>query len=1347
MHFLFADPYAHDLAKKLAPEVIKKAAVSLAALIGGDAQGRALEKCFERALNTALQSLETDSIAGTPEVIAEAGSVLEFMLSKEPVAKALVSAALTGRGDARSLVSFATEAGLDPTTLPFAWPEFLRLLLDALDTELHEAAAALGSPLWNRVALSEYRRLRGEVTKLVEVVEAWVGRTMAGFVQVDPAADFSEFLFAYLGRTDRPKPFGGRYHELQTLNDWVYEPGDKAKLLMVAPAGRGKSALLTHWVRQLPRDVSVIFVPVSLRYQSAQPRIFIPALAYALARLHGLSLDGSVKDNIDQCRAHATQLMRRNLPGGGQLVIVVDGLDEAGEQFRWSGLFPNELGDNVRILVAARQLALDPNSEQWMVRLGWADFPERVRPFALPGLDQDGVAEVLASMRLPPAAGETAGDLAKAIWRLSEGDPLLVGLYADDLWRRLHDMPDRPLRVDDLNARTPGLTAFFNVWWENQQALWRTKDPLQELECRTVLTVLAQALGPLFASELIEVAKRVTGNLNWFLRSSLTPLERFVIGDGACHGFALTHPRLNEFFGSVQFMDGDAARIRSCFTAWGEEVVERLRAGLLAPRSAPVYLVEHLGDHYEREGAALNVFRPLLDRTWAKAWEHVDPTNRGFLGDVQRTWDAAERASQTGDPILQRESLGDQLRCALCFGSLRAPLQPPSAPILIAAVETGELNARQILSLLADLCERSDFLERAELLAIALPASTAEALSALIDQAFTSFIKVRALLAVAVRLDGPARSLMIDKATRAARHCDGFDAWVSKVLLLRHMPERRREEEARWISAELGQYNPLRIDAGLFRYLMPALGTETVTWARKIVEKHFVYSALAPEPAARDAFDQLPADDQRHYIDRALDAPIADIVKSQGGNFVIVGHRLLAADQARLLEKLRDLPFATQLVVWSKCLPLKDGTLLPDMFNRILREIATRDGVVGELAHVEWRPILELFEADQRTCLARLLASAAKPEAGSGLWLELMSQVLWALPEEMRQRTVRAAIFDARRHMDECSVLESLGRTTDCLPPKRQAEARNLLAARIDTYLEKYPLGGDPRRTMLVQTLLPYMFQSTGAETSKVMFDTHMLNGRAPNISLFSTLAPFLEPGRRDHAVAAIVRWAEQASDPLTEASELWRAKELLAPATFEAAWRRMLVAADTEADPRLRALHLSRVISLLPRADAQNVAACILRLARDADEWEDTWLSALASVIPVADVSWLFDEYHPAIEAFQGRVKAEPLSSLLVALALRADGAIRSDILQTADERFSFAAWQVEVQATVLPALETAYQRSLCSDILRKHSDKGRPRQLRAFESLTPIIQGLDGEQAAFRAWEALWDVTAWWP
>jgi hypothetical protein len=85
------------------------------------------------------------------------------------------------------------------------------------------------------------------------------------------------FQTEYLGTDSNPVPFGGRDEALRMLDTWLTET--TPYLLLAAPAGRGKSALLVRWLDSLKarEDLALAFVPVSIRFGTNMERVFYAA--------------------------------------------------------------------------------------------------------------------------------------------------------------------------------------------------------------------------------------------------------------------------------------------------------------------------------------------------------------------------------------------------------------------------------------------------------------------------------------------------------------------------------------------------------------------------------------------------------------------------------------------------------------------------------------------------------------------------------------------------------------------------------------------------------------------------------------------------------------------------------------------------------------------------------------------------------------------------------------------------------------------------------------------------------------------------------------------------------------
>jgi hypothetical protein len=73
------------------------------------------------------------------------------------------------------------------------------------------------------------------------------------------------FTDEYLVSETGPVPFGGRDDELRRLDQWLSDPKAAPRMLLSAPAGRGKSALLVRWLKNANSDLSRPGIPIPFR--------------------------------------------------------------------------------------------------------------------------------------------------------------------------------------------------------------------------------------------------------------------------------------------------------------------------------------------------------------------------------------------------------------------------------------------------------------------------------------------------------------------------------------------------------------------------------------------------------------------------------------------------------------------------------------------------------------------------------------------------------------------------------------------------------------------------------------------------------------------------------------------------------------------------------------------------------------------------------------------------------------------------------------------------------------------------------------------------------------------------
>jgi len=256
-------------------------------------------------------------------------------------------------------------------------------------------------------------------------------------VPVTHRVKIQRFIEYYLGVPGQPVPFGGREAELRVLCDWINEPSAAPNLLITGPAGRGKTALVIRWMQLIPKDWKIAFVPISIRFQTNHATIFYEALAHQLAALLNVSAGGTQRDASEFFRDRCLEMLEELKSKSAQTLIILDGLDEAsGWEIDTSLLQTNGRGQ-IRTVVLARTLAGDHDSpEGWLRRLEWSPNPQSCRTIIVPPLSQDDIGRALYSMGFPVSGLTTRADVLGELQRLTDGDPLLVRMYAERLWER-----------------------------------------------------------------------------------------------------------------------------------------------------------------------------------------------------------------------------------------------------------------------------------------------------------------------------------------------------------------------------------------------------------------------------------------------------------------------------------------------------------------------------------------------------------------------------------------------------------------------------------------------------------------------------------------------------------------------------------------------------------------------------------------------------------------------------------------------------------------------------------------------------------------------------------------------
>jgi hypothetical protein len=478
------------------------------------------------------------------------------------------------------------------------------------------------------------------------------------------------FLTEYLGTESHPVPFGGRDEALHMLDNWLAET--TPYLLLVAPAGRGKSALLVRWLDSLKarEDLALAFVPVSIRFGTNMERIFYAALAARLAYLHGDDVPASPETSTAVYRGLVSDYLSKPLANGRTLMVVLDGLDEAADWQAGADFMPGELPAGVRVIVSARFLAGDADSTPWLRRLNWGRNGLASAPSLTP-LDHDGVRDVLFKMGYPLDELSRKVDIVAELYRLSEGDPLLVGLYVGDLWAKGEAVTR--LQPENLASIQPGYKGYFDRWWDDQKKLWKDKKPWLEKHVRAVRNLLSGALGPLFRADFQALEPEFASD---YIADALDVLQRFIIGDNQIQGFTFSHPKLGQYFWA-DLTQPEQEQIEGHFLNWGERTLQELinsKRNATLKKEVPFYIVSNYCTHLVRANQPIEKYLPLIHHLqWAQAWFTVEGAYGGYSQDVQRVWERCKAFDRQAIAVFGRTTyFGKQIRCALINASLHS---------------------------------------------------------------------------------------------------------------------------------------------------------------------------------------------------------------------------------------------------------------------------------------------------------------------------------------------------------------------------------------------------------------------------------------------------------------------------------------------------------------------------------------------------------------------------------------------------------------------------------------------------------------------------------------------------
>jgi len=1320
------------VAGNLAAGLIQAGAARLGQLVTEAADRQALQRAYKAALAEAFAQ-----VAGEMDEVQRdhAQDLLENLVKQPQVAERFVECALNGDPVDAEAVRRAAPAAIDLSTLPFALDRAIAAFSETLPQAIRREAAQAQSALFNRLVVAQLDRILN---------------ALAPAVLSDFRASIKNFISSYLGTPQDPKPFGGREAVLRELSEWLDE-GQQPYLVLAAEAGRGKTALLVRWSERLAarRDLRVIFIPVSIRFETNSPEFVFGALAAALAGYHGEQTPWELRQlSGRQLRDLCLSFMTRERRSGPRALVILDGLDEAIGWEAGPSLFPASPPDWLRVVVSARVRPDRPDAAAWASCLGWRGL---ARLFSLEPLSREGIKEVLENMGFPLAELSQRADIVGELHRLSEGDPLVVGLYVQDLWQR-GDEAAR-LRPEDLAQLKPGLEGYFDGWLEDQRKLWGAHWTQREPQLHALLRLLACALGPLLRQDLLELlTPDQIGGLD--LDMLLRPLGRLIAGDGCRSGYVFSHPKLAAYFYD-RLGAGERQGLENRFADWGRQCFEKLRRGELAPTQVSLYLARFLGEHLERAGAPVDQIYELLSKEWLEATTQVSDGPQLFLNEAERVWRLALREGPS--------AVGQLVRAALCFSSVASLGENTPAGLLAPCVRHGVMSLSHAMVLAR---EKHELHDRARALTMLAPLVAEGEREQVVAEALATARKIErevdraeALAALAPLLAESERAQVVHEVLRAASQIErGYAGRLVKVLAA--------------LAAQLDE-------PGRTSVLSQALAT--ARGLNSPLDRAEALAALAP----------LVAEGERgQVIHEALEAA------SQIGPRYAWRRVGVLAVLAGLLPESQKGELLREAVAVAQAVPEKWGRA--PAFAALAARLPEpdRETALGEAIVVLQTAGEEYWWTTTRLALGISRATSALAFEGARLEVEILASLAPHLPE----RLLPMALAVAQKNPWETGRLEALAALVPRLSESEHAEVlRGALEAfkRIDDGRERAETLaalaerlGEPHRTQALREALAL---------------ARGIKGAFERALVLRKLGPHLPESERPQVLEEALAAATDIEVPFLRTFELGRlAAQLAEPQRSELLGGALAAARQIE-DPRLRSKLLVRLAPLLPEAERSEVLGDSLAAGQLAQPqrtqvlekalaaartmkhpaWRSVLLVALAALLPDPERSEVLGEAlaaarqieDSAVRAYKLREMVvelpEPLLSQVIAerlSLLRGDPlpprvVADSFLLHLPPHQRSELAARVLVASFELPhilAVSLADPSRLVPHLLAEQSltvfhgfarclragcQAGRPVMLHTLDGYAPVIEYLGGAAAIQETARAVADVGQWWP
>ena len=470
---------------------------------------------------------------------------------------------------------------------------------------------------------------------------------------------------------ENSKFFVGREGDLETLDDFLNEH-DRGLLIVAAPAGVGKSALLAEWMgrRREVGDFVARHVIARRAPETVGSTAVLEHLLRQVSAYRG-ELATAIPDTESKLADAIFEHLKPAARAGERLIVVIDGLDEADASLR--PFARREMGTGVYVVLGVRAA---PETEPYVLKRwlsgGLGNLPQK--RFDVKPLSATVVVQWLRAIT-PGIRVINELRIAEGLHRATDGVPLFLRFVIDDFARTLVDAG-----LEKASAVITSLPSSFTDYVRTALSeLDSIEDGAWGVGPRKLFALLTQTLGPISVRELHE-GKLTPPELN--LRRLDHRIERWfsISGDGSERTFAFTHPLLATVFGAVLGDEADDAKGQLCAhcKAWSRH------KGAYALAFAPDHLISAaeaegwssravegaaeplVSLEFHRARLALTISDGLMARA-PQQMRRLSENADGQLAERLRIWAAAlaeARPMVSIDALPDRDEAG-RLLCSL----------------------------------------------------------------------------------------------------------------------------------------------------------------------------------------------------------------------------------------------------------------------------------------------------------------------------------------------------------------------------------------------------------------------------------------------------------------------------------------------------------------------------------------------------------------------------------------------------------------------------------------------------------------------------------------------------------